>query len=144
MPQVVIERHMINIDSSKIWKIACNVTEFSEFMDHVVSVDILESNESRDVARWVVLFNGSEMEWTESITFDNAARRTQFCQLEGDLAEWNGSFEILDLSDGILARYQIQFDVGVPALADELNILCEQAVRANCEQMLEKMELRSR
>jgi uncharacterized membrane protein len=144
MPQVIVERFMSGVNPDEIWKIARKVTDFPKFMDHVTSVDLVESDENRDITSWEVLFNGSELRWIENSVFDNNSRRTQFNQLEGDLAEWKGFFEVLELSNGVLARYQIEFDVGVPALAAELDPLCEQAIRVNCEQMLEKMEMHSR
>jgi len=144
MPQVVVERHMHGVDPAKIWKIARKLTDFPEFMDHVISVDLISSNEERDITSWKVLLNGSDLHWIENTSFDDNARRIRFHQLEGDLADWRGTFEIVDFPDGsILARYQIEYELGIPALAAELNPLCEHAIRSNCDQMLEQMELRS-
>jgi uncharacterized membrane protein len=145
MPQIVIERRMSDINPDEIWKIARKLTDFPDFMDQVVSIDLLSSNDERDITSWKVMLDGNELHWIEWTSFNDDFRRTRFYQLEGDLAEWKGTFEIVDLPDGsVLGRYQIEFDLGIPALAAELNPLCEHAIRSNCDQMLEQMEMRSR
>lgn len=144
MPQVIVERYMNDIDPNHVWEIARKVTDYPKFMDQVVSVEPLGCEEVPDSTAWTVLLNGNELRWIEVSTYDDMGRRMMFQQIEGDLAEWSGFFEILEQPGGILARYQIEFDLGIPALAAELHPLGENAIRANCNQMLEQMEIRSR
>ena len=144
MVQVIAERLMSNANLNRVWEIAINVVDYPTFMDQVVNVEIEDSGKERRCTSWTVLLNGNEMSWTEISLYDEKTHRMTFEQIDGDLAEWKGFFEVTEQLDGILARYQIEFDLGIPALADELHPLGESAIMANCTQMLEQMEIRSK
>lgn len=140
MRHVRVERHMIGVDPDLVWKIACDLLEFPRVMSNVVSVEDVSNQQNLSETSWVVLFNGNEMSWIEANKFDHQAKRYTFSQIEGDLADWRGSFELEESESALLARYDVFFDLGIPALADTLEPLGEVAVRANCEQMLRAME----
>lgn len=135
---------MGDADAERVWQIARRLTDYPKFMDQVISVDHAEGNGSDLVTAWVVLFNGNELRWTERDHFDDDRRRATFDQIEGDLGSWSGSFEARTTADGTVGVYQMSFDLGIPALADLLHPLAEQAIRANCEQMLDEIARRSR
>jgi hypothetical protein len=142
--KVVIERLMIGAAPSSVWEVARDLTGYPRFMDQVMSVDRRQLPDGTEVTDWRVLFNGNELQWTEVDEFFADQRRMTFQQLDGDLAEWRGSFQVLVHPDGVVGRYEIEFDLGVPALELVLHPLGEQAIRSNCEQMLQEMEARSR
>ncbi len=144
MPHIVIERFMTGADPDRVWNIARDLLSYPNFMDQVLSVEECDSPGRLKATAWVVLFNGNELRWIEEDRFFESERRMTFSQIEGDLAQWSGSFVALAQQEGTTARYEIDFDLGVPALADVLNPLGERAIRSNCEQMLEEMDVRSR
>ncbi|WP_421934766.1 SRPBCC family protein [Phenylobacterium sp.] len=144
MPQVVVERSMRNVAVDRVWSIARRLTDYPMFMDQVVSVEPCAMPHVINATSWIVLLNGNELRWIEQDEYDDANRRMTFQQIEGDLAEWAGSFETAVVDGQVLARYDVTFDLGVPALADVLHPLGEIAIRSNCRQMLEELERQSR
>ncbi|MDP3745626.1 MAG: SRPBCC family protein [Phenylobacterium sp.] len=135
MPGAVAER---------VWSIARKLTDYPKFMDQVLRVEACEFEGADSATSWVVLLNGNELRWIEADEYDENARRMTFRQLDGDLAEWNGSFQAISDPHGVIAKYDVNFDLGIPALANILHPLGEAAIRANCTQMLEELERRSR
>ncbi len=144
MPRVVIERRMSGVDPTAVWEIARNLTMYPSFMDQVLRVEPSDIAPGRSATAWVVLFNGNELRWIEEDNYFENERRMTFSQIEGDLAEWRGSFAVVCENGATIGRYEIEFDLGIPALADVLHLLGERAIRANCEQMLQEMEARSK
>ena len=108
-------------------------------MPQVLSVDVISNNLGDFRTAWRALFNGNELRWIEQNTFDDAKRRMEFVQLEGDLYFWKGSLEILTESNRVWGRYNIEFDLGVPALEQLLHPLAANSIRNNCEEMLATM-----
>ena len=144
MPQVVVERAMRDASPGAVWPIVKNLLDYPKFMEQVISVASLQSADGKSCTAWTVLFSGNELQWTETDLYDEAARRIEFAQIEGDLAEWNGTLEVLADGAGTLVRYTVNFDLGVPALAHVLHPLGGRAIRSNCEQMLAEIELHVR
>jgi len=144
MPSVIVERTLRNVDADRVWSIARRLTDYPRFMDQVVSVEACEAAGVASATSWVVLLNGNELRWIEVDQYDERNRRMTFQQVEGDLAEWAGSFETLIVDGNVLARYDVTFELGVPALADVLHPLGIIAIRSNCSEMLEELELQSR
>lgn len=144
MPRVVIERLMKEVDPNAVWDIARNLLAYPSFMDQVLSVEPYAVGPERNGTSWVVLFNGNELRWIEEDHYFESERRMTFHQIEGDLAEWRGSFSVICENGTTVGRYEVEFDLGIPALADVLHPLGERAIRANCEQMLGEMEARSK
>lgn len=143
MPSVVVERVMQRSDPNAVWRIARDLCAYSSFMSQVVSVEPCDIGPNRNGTSWVVLFNGNELRWIEEDRYFDAERRMTFEQIEGDLAQWRGTFSIQVAGGEVIARYEVEFDLGIPALADVLHPLGERAIRSNCDQMLESMEQRS-
>lgn len=143
MPRVITERAMQGVSADRVWSIAKRLTDYPKFMDQVLSVEPYTDENAPDATSWVVLLNGNELRWIESDEYNEAEKRIAFAQTEGDLADWRGAFEVVVGLNEVTARYDVTFDLGIPALADVLHPLGEAAIRANCSQMLEEIEMRS-
>lgn len=141
MPTVTVDRTMSNVKLDEVWAIASRLADYPRFMDQVISGDPLEESGDELVTSWTVLFNGNELRWTERDRLDPACKAMSFEQIEGDLKAWRGRFWLEALSDArVRGSYEVEFDLGVPALADLLHPLGERAIRANCSAMLESIE----
>lgn len=143
MPKVTVEREIPSVDADTVWAIAKRLTDYPQFMEQVLSVEACVGPDGEDATAWAVLFNGNELRWLEVDEYDDVRRRISFRQIDGDLAEWHGTLEANAVSGGVLARYTVHFDLGVPALANILNPLGERAILDNCEQMLREIAGRS-
>lgn len=144
VPRVIIERRMWGASLERIWEHASRLTDYPRFMDQVLEVSEIGIDGVDRATSWVVLLNGNELRWIEEDLYDHEGRRLSFRQIDGDLAEWRGSFEARNDGDAVVARYDVEFDLGVPALADVLHPLGEVAIRSNCAQMLEELDAQSR
>lgn len=127
----------------RVWATARKLTDYPQFMEQVINVEAVVLPNIEQATAWTVLFNGNELQWIEADEYDDAQHRMSFRQIDGDLAEWCGFFEAKEIGGRLLCRYQVTFDLGVPALAHMLHPLGERAIRDNCEQMLREIEVRS-
>ena len=138
MPVVVTNRDFPNLSADRVWQKVRAFRDYASFMEHVLSIDILEDHGERLISSWVVLFNGNELRWTEHDFVDDTRRRVEFSQIEGDLEVWRGHVEVLG-DESSSACYTVEFDLGVPALADLLHPLGKKAIEENCRQMLDSI-----
>ena len=136
MPTVVTTRSFGAAPPAELWAVLRCFDRYPQFMEHVISVDILSEGVGVKESAWVVLFNGNELRWTERDEIDDAAQEVRFEQIDGDLALWRGVLQVHGGRETI-ATYTVEFDLGVPALSSLLNPLGERAVRVNCDQILE-------
>jgi hypothetical protein len=144
VPRVVIERLMDGVSEERVWEHASRLADYPRFMDQVLDVSEVVVEGVDRATSWIVLLNGNELRWVEEDVYDHANRRLSFQQIDGDLAEWRGRFEVRKEGAAVLACYDVEFDLGVPALAEVLHPLGEVAIRSNCAQMLEELDARSR
>jgi len=136
MPKVVVSGTMPNADVATVWAIVRCVDQYPRFMSQVLAVEILEESKGRRRSSWTVLFNGNELRWIEIAHLDDDRHEMRFEQIEGDLAVWTGRTIVSSDREAVLVTFDIEFDLGIPALAALLHPLGERAVRANCAQML--------
>jgi ribosome-associated toxin RatA of RatAB toxin-antitoxin module len=137
MPTVIAARAYPGLSVSRIWAVVRDIGAYATFMDHVLRIDVVEAASDRLVTDWTVIFNGNELQWNEIDIIHDATRTITFSQTEGDLEVWRGSVEVMGDASNSEARYTVEFDLGIPALADLLHPLGSKAVKANCQQMLE-------
>jgi uncharacterized membrane protein len=138
MPTVVTSRDFPELSVDRVWQKLRAFRDYASFMDHVLAIDILEDHGEQLISSWVVLFNGNELRWTEHDFIDDSRRRVEFSQIEGDLEVWRGQVEVFG-GESSSACYTVEFDLGVPALADLLHPLGKKAIEENCRQMLESI-----
>jgi ribosome-associated toxin RatA of RatAB toxin-antitoxin module len=93
---------------------------------------------------WSVLLKGSVLEWVEDEVIDHERRTVDFHQVDGDLERFSGSW-VVAAADGdvSLVRLTVDFEIGIPLLADMLNPVAVRALRENSERMLSEIELRA-
>jgi hypothetical protein len=142
MPQVFVEHRMLGVRLEQVWSIASQLVDYPTFMDQVVKVEACEVVGVEHATSWSVLLNGSDLCWIEVDRYYEADGRIEFEQIEGDLAEWRGSFQARAEGSDVIARYEVSFDLGVPSLAELLHPLGAQAIKDNCGQMLREIEIR--
>lgn len=59
-----------------------------------------------------------------------------FTQVEGDLASFEGEWAVEETDDGVVIRFQADFDLGIPSLATMLNPVAERALRSNISELI--------
>ena len=142
MPVVCVNLD-IAADPAVVWQKVCNVADYPTFMDDVQSIEIIEDGPVRTTS-WSVLLKGSVLEWTERETLDEAALRIEFTQIDGDLDRFDGHWLIRPRVGGSSVQLEVDFDIGIPLLADMLNPVAERALRENSERMLRGLDAEAR
>lgn len=125
-----------------VWKAVNDVTAYPSFMDNVQSVTLQsEENAGERISDWSVILKGSILEWTEQEWVDHQEHRIVFEQIDGDLDQFSGYWDLSELESSlVLARLSVEFEIGIPLLADMLNPVAVRALRDNSEQMLREIE----
>ncbi|MFI6344297.1 type II toxin-antitoxin system RatA family toxin [Streptomyces sp. NPDC050560] len=112
----------------QVWKVLLDSEAFPGFMEGVSEVRIGDEDGDSRVTSWVVELKGSEMEWTQRDTLDHAQRRWDFEQTEGDLAEYRGRWQVAEAPGGAALELEVEFDVGLPTVADMVHPAVVQAL----------------
>ncbi|MBV8152760.1 MAG: SRPBCC family protein [Candidatus Eremiobacteraeota bacterium] len=131
----------------EVYELAKDQERFPEFMPDVESVTILERRADAIVTRWKTLVEEAPIEWTEEDRFNDEALRVDYRLIEGDLDRFEGTWTFADTGDGTThVVLGVEYDFGVPTLAELIGPTLEKKVRENSEMMLEglKREAESR
>ncbi|MGW2866079.1 type II toxin-antitoxin system RatA family toxin [Streptomyces sp. SDr-06] len=94
---------------------------YPELAPVVRSVTVHEVSESEERSDWEVYFRNGILRWTETDRFDEARLRIVFRQLEGDFAEFAGTWSVAEDGGDCLVHFAAEFDFGIPSLAGILD-----------------------
>lgn len=142
MPNVEVSWN-INAPLDEVWRAVNDIEAYPDFMDNVRRVEILSSTPEERMSSWSVLLKGSVLEWTERETVDASRRRIAFRQVDGDLDLFAGAWQLTGGDDGrVVVSLDVEFEIGIPLLADMLNPVAARALRDNSTQMLSEIERR--
>jgi coenzyme Q-binding protein COQ10 len=119
-----------------VYELAKDQERFPQFMPDVETVVILERRSDRVVTRWKTLVEEAPIEWTEEDRFNDEALRIDYKLLEGDLDKFEGAWTF-DERDGVThVLLGVDYDFGVPTLAELIGPTLQKKVRENSEMML--------
>jgi ribosome-associated toxin RatA of RatAB toxin-antitoxin module len=120
-----------------VYELAKNQERFPEFMPDVESVTILERRDDLIVTRWKTLVEEAPIEWTEEDRFDDARTRIDYKLIEGDLDKFEGTWTFDDAGNGMTrVALSVEYDFGVPTLAELIGPTLQRKVQENSEMML--------
>lgn len=129
---------------AETWRAVTRLEDYAAYMENVESVSVLGQTETgARVSAWSVLLKGSVLEWVEEDELDETTRTMTFTQVSGDLDEFKGYWRVDDRGDGTsVVTFSVDFEIGIPLLADMLNPVASKALRENSERMLQAIERR--
>ena len=130
----------INSSPRDVYEIAQNMEKFSDFMPDVEKVTVVEKGDKRTVTEWVTSVEGIPICWTEEDTFDDEQIKIHYRLLEGDLDKFEGSWSFDKAEEGTIVTLTVDFDFGMPTLADLLGPILKVKVQENSEMMLAGMK----
>jgi len=142
MPTVVTTKRS-DADPATVWQAVKDIEAFPDYMDVVRSVRVDEWTGGRRVSSWSVLLKGSILEWQEEELIDDDSWTIEFRQLEGDLAYFNGQWTVTEEDGRTVVRLEVDFDIGIPLLAEMLNPVAVRALEDNSAEILEHLRLRA-
>lgn len=126
-----------------VWRTIRDIESYPSHMDHVLSIEVLEDCGSVRRAKWEVLLRGSVLRWEERGVIDDDQHRITFCQVHGDLSHFEGSWELVPAPEHVDVKLVIEFEIGIPLLADMLNPVARRSLLENLNSMLDDIEARS-
>jgi ribosome-associated toxin RatA of RatAB toxin-antitoxin module len=123
-----------------VYELAKDQENFPQFMPDVEAVVVLEKHADRALTRWKTLVEEAPIEWTEEDIFDDAGLRIDYKLTEGDLETFEGAWTFVE-SDGITrVVLGVEYDFGVPTLAELIGPTLHKKVQENSEMMLRALK----
>lgn len=95
----------------------------------VRSVTVHGGDGREEHSDWEVYFRNGILRWSESDTFDRAGLSIAFRQLDGDFAEFFGTWKVRGDGADSLIDFATEFDFGIPSLAGILDPVAERVFR---------------
>jgi coenzyme Q-binding protein COQ10 len=123
-----------------VYELAKEQEQFPEFMPDVETVTVLERNRERIITRWKTLVEEAPIEWTEEDRFDDEGLRIDYKLLEGDLDKFEGAWTFTQNGADTHVVLGVDYDFGVPTLAELIGPTLERKVRENSEMMLKGLK----
>lgn len=125
------------------WQAVTRLEDYAAYMENVESVTVRGEAQGKRLSEWSVLLKGSVLEWAEEDELDEDLRTMTFEQISGDLDEFTGYWRVDPQGEGAsVVTFCVDFEIGIPLLADMLNPVATKALRENSEQMLRAIERR--
>jgi ribosome-associated toxin RatA of RatAB toxin-antitoxin module len=119
------------MDATRVYARLSDLASYPTHSESVRSVTVTQVAGDVTLSRWEVAFRNGILRWSEQDTFDRAALRIDFTQLEGDVDEFAGSWVCADLDGGCRVTFEARIDLGVPTLADVLEPIATRALLDN-------------
>ena len=121
---------------SDIYPILKNMESYPEFMEDLVSVEVIERKENTTVTKWVSNVDGKTIKWTELDTFNDEEMHISYKQIEGDLKRMEGEWILTEIPEGTEITLTVDFEFGIPMIASLLNPILKRKVKDNSTNML--------
>ncbi len=131
---------LIKGEGRKIYEIISNMQAYPDFMQDLVSVDILERGEGYTLSHWVSDVDGRKIIWTERDEFYPKDLKITYRQTEGDLKKMEGEWNIKEEGGSCEVSLSVDFEFGIPMIAGLLNPILKKKVRENSENMLRALK----
>ena len=119
-----------------VYELAKEQERFPEFMPDVESVTVLERHPDHIVTKWKTLVEEAPIEWVEIDRFDDTACRIDYRLTEGDLDKFEGAWTFTESGSVTKVVLTVDYDFGVPVLAELIGPTLQRKVMENSEMML--------
>ncbi|AIF51587.1 type II toxin-antitoxin system RatA family toxin [Pelosinus sp. UFO1] len=130
----------VSCDRAKIYPILKDMEKYPDFMNDLVSVEVLERTGNTTVTKWVSNVDGRVIKWTELDTFDDENMHISYKQVEGDLKKMEGEWLLTPNSEGTEIKLTVDFEFGIPMISGLLNPILKKKVRDNSINMLKAVK----
>ncbi|MFJ8588349.1 type II toxin-antitoxin system RatA family toxin [Streptomyces sp. NPDC093595] len=136
--------HTTDRPAADVWAAVLDCEAFPTYMAEVVDVRLSRVEGNHRTAHWTVLLKGSELEWEEEEVIDEEARRIDFSQIDGDLERFSGYWRVGEEDARTVVELHVDFDIGIPLMADMLNPVAARALEDNSRAILAGLSARAR
>ncbi len=136
MRQVEFSALIDRKDPGSVFDTLADYARYAELVDEVYSVTLEFRPDGTATSSWEVEFRGGLLRWTEENWFHRDRLQMGFRQVEGDFAEFSGSWLIEPDKDVVIAKLDIEFDFGIPTLAKMVEPVAERVLIDMTRQIL--------
>ncbi len=134
----VLVQVRIAAPAEAVWDTIVAIERYPTMMDSVRGVDILTDDGTNRTSFWSVLLKGSVLEWSEREVLDREAWTITFEQFDGDLEAFGGYWRLTSIDDAVTdIEMSVDFEIGIPLLAEMLNPVAARALHDNSLRMLQ-------
>ena len=133
-------RIVIDAPARVVYELAKEQERFPQFMPDVESVTVLERHDDHMLTRWKTLVEEAPIEWTEEDRFDDDRLRIDYKLLEGDLDTFEGSWTFTQNGGSTHVVLGVEYDFGVPTLAELIGPTLRRKVEENSHMMLSALK----
>ena len=126
-----------------VYELAKDQERFPQYMPDVETVRVLERHQDYIVTRWKTLVEEAPIEWIEEDRFDDGALRIDYKLIEGDLDKFEGAWTFSERDGVTEVVLGVDYDFGVPTLAELIGPTLERKVLENSQMMLAALKAES-
>jgi coenzyme Q-binding protein COQ10 len=126
-----------------IYELAKDMERYPEFMPDVETVKVLKREGNSTTTRWKTLVEEAPIEWTEVDIFDDERTRIDYRLIEGDLDKFEGAWTFEERDGMTHVNLGVDFDFGVPTLAELIGPTLQKKVEENSLMMLTALKTRA-
>jgi ribosome-associated toxin RatA of RatAB toxin-antitoxin module len=132
----------IHAPARRVWQAVTDIERYPDAMVNVRRVEIVDRmSPSVRQSAWSVILKGSILQWEEVENLDADRLVMDFHQVSGDLEKFDGAWRLTPAGeDRTRVRLTVEFEIGIPLLADMLDPVAQRALRENCTDMLRGIE----
>jgi len=132
----------INIQGNRedVYELAKDMERYPEYMPDVKTVKVVERNDNKTVTDWETTVEEIPICWKEVDEFDDENLCIKYKLIEGDLDKFEGEWIFESEGDQTKVTLTVDFDFGMPTLAELIGPVLEMKVRENSMMMLEAMK----
>ena len=135
MPYVEVSEKIMGVEAKAVYEVIKNMERYPLFMPDLVSVKILSKENNSTITAWKSSVNGMEFTWVEKDYFDDQKMIIDYEQIEGDLKKFAGKWQVVE-EDSVVVVLGVDFELGVPVLAEMINPLLKKTICDNCVKMI--------
>jgi ribosome-associated toxin RatA of RatAB toxin-antitoxin module len=114
-----------------VYATLADFARYPELSPAVRRVSVSEVDGGTAISTWEVSFRKGILRWTEEDVFDPVAHQIRFRQLEGDVADFEGSWACTAGGSEVKIVFEARVDLGIPSLADALEPIATRTLIAN-------------
>ncbi len=123
-----------------VYELAKDMEKFPQYMADVSSVKVVERDDNSTLTEWETLVEEIPICWKEMDEFDDGELEIKYRLIEGDLDKFEGIWKFEELDGETRVTLTVDFDFGMPTLAELIGPVLEMKVRENSMMMLEAMK----
>lgn len=122
----------------KLLRLISRVKDFPRFMPNVKECSVISKTRNGAITLWHIELGGVPLRWKQEDRFDFKHFRINFHLLEGDLAQLEGEWKLVEHASGETElSVQVTLRVGLPQIEEIVGPMVANVLRQNFEAMLE-------